>query len=169
MIIPLAAPDKARKAQSFLKDETFAATVLFELFFFLPIGAYLYFFHPDWSMMYFLDMSALSEAARITVGACALTGYLAAAILGALCSRKLIRDDKVKAAYLVAGAVAVVLGVFSAFTIRQLTQIGTIADWTALPRTTAPIWLHQIGYVVGVDGTAATLALGAMLRSMKKN
>jgi len=162
------APGKARESRSLASDQTFLAAVLFELFFFVPIGAYLYFFHHDWSLMYFVDPGGWTEGLRVAVGAMAMSGYMGAAIAGAMVARKLIRDDKARVAVMIMAAAGIALGVFSAFTIRQLTQIGSFADWSAVPRTTEALHFHQVGITVGICGAVATVALAMMLRSLRK-
>jgi hypothetical protein len=165
MLVPIVCANRIGEASSAVKNQYFLGLVLFELFFFLPLGAYLYFFYPDWSLMYFVDPANFSEAVKGYIGGGALACYLLAAVAGFVTAAQLVRTDRRRTALLVFGGVALAMGVFCAFTIRQLGQVGDYAAWNALPRTTVALYRHRLGYIVGIDATAATAVLGLMLRS----
>ena len=165
MLVPIVCADRVREAPCAVKNQYFMGLVLFELFFFIPLGAYLYFFYPDWSLMYFVDPGKFSPEVKTYIGAGALACYLLAAMGGFALSARLVRNESRRTALIALAGVAVAMGIFCAFTVRQLIQVGTYAEWIALPRTTTALYLHRLGVIVGIDAAAATAVLGLMLRS----
>jgi hypothetical protein len=168
MLAALAWREGVRRHRNLALNRYLLGVVLFELFFFIPLGAYLYFFFPDWSLMYFVDPAALSEGAREAVGGAALACYLAAIMGGFLLAAYLVRKDRGGIAMLILALAALGLGVFSAVTLARLMGVGTCAQFTALPRATVPLWAHRVGYITGVYGAAATIALAALLRNLQR-
>ncbi|HUT51943.1 MAG TPA: hypothetical protein VM658_00995 [bacterium] len=168
MLAALAWREGLREHQSLAINRYLLGVVLFELFFFIPLGAYLYFFFPDWSLMYFVNPAALAESTREAVGGLALLAYMAAIVGGFLLAADLVRKDRDGTAMLILLIAAVALGVFSALTLARLMGVGTYAEFTALPRTTVPLWAHRVGYITGVYGAAATIALAALLRNLQR-
>jgi hypothetical protein len=166
MLVPLACAQRIKEAPNPVHNQCFMALVLFELFFFVPLGAFLYFFYPDWSLMFFLDPAELSLAARTGIGLAALAGYMLAAMGGFVLAAVLVRKDRERAGLLIMAGVGLLLVVFSAFTIRQLTQVGTFAQWNALPRTTTALYLHRLGYIIAGAASPAGLVLVLTLRSL---
>ena len=166
MVVAIACAGTVRSADSIIVNRLVLGLVLFELFFFLPLGAYLYFFYPDWSLMFFVDPANWEPATVKAVGAAALACYMAAIVAGYAIAARLIRADNTGSAIIVAVALAAALGLFSLITIRQLTQVGAYADWAAMPRTTVPIYAHRIGYVVTIYAVAAGIALLMLIRNM---
>ncbi len=168
MLIPLVCPKGISASKSLINNRYFLAAVLFELFFFIPLGTYLYFFHPDWSLMYFVDPSALSQAAVEAIGLIALSSYMASTVAGFLVASRLIRSGKTSLATAVLIVLLVGLSAFSLVTMDQLTSVGSFSAWSATPKTTTPLYLHRIGYVIGVDALAAGAALVVLLRSLRR-
>ena len=168
MLVPIVCASRIKAAKSVVHNQGFMVVVLFELFFFLPLGAFLYFFYPDWSLMYFYDPASLSVRAKVWLGIGALSGYMAAAVAGFMLSATLVRRDQDKTAILVMAGLAAAVGIFCAFTVRQIVQVGTFADWNALPRTTTALHLHRIGYVISTDVAGAGLVLTLVLRSLRR-
>jgi hypothetical protein len=165
MLVPVAASERVREARSLMGNQYFLAAVLFELLFFIPLGSYLYSFYPDWSLMYFLDPGTLTGAGRVWLGVIALSSYLLSSIAGFATAAWLVREGRTRTAIMVMAALGAGIGIFSVFTIRQLTQVGTFAEWSALPRTTTALYLHRIGWIIGIDAAVATGVLGTLLRS----
>jgi hypothetical protein len=168
MLVPLVLREGVRAERGILINRFFLAVVLFETFFFLPLGAYLYFFYPDWSLMFFIDPSGLEEGTIKTIGLLALSGYMGAVFCGFALSAWMVRSDRERAAALIVAVLGVGLGVFSLVTFRRLMEVGTYAQWSALPRTTVPFYAHKIGYVVGLYGAAATAALLMMIKTLQR-
>jgi len=168
MLVPLAGAGGLRSADSVLANRFFLAVVLFEVLFFIPLGTYLYFFYPGWSLMYFINPEALAPDTLRALGIMALASYMMSAIAGYLLSAVLIRRGKENAASLILAAAALLLGVFSALTLARLFQVGTYAQWTAAPAAAKNLMTHRIGYVIGIDGLAATAALFMLIRELRK-
>jgi len=168
MLVPLAGAGGLRSADSVLANRFFLAVVLFEVLFFIPLGTYLYFFYPGWSLMYFINPEALAPDTLRALGIMALASYMMSAIAGYLLSAVLIRRGKENAASLILAAAALLLGVFSALTLARLFQVGTYAQWTAAPAAAKNLMTHRIGYVIAMDALAATAALFMLIRELRK-
>ena len=169
LLAALACRRGAYAQKSLVWNRYLLGLVLFELFFFLPLGAYLYFFYPDWSLMYFVDPGALAENTRRLAGVLALAGYLGAIVGGFLLGARLIRAGRDKTALMIFLAAGLALAVFSLVTYRQLLNVGTYADWSAMPRTTAPLYAHRIGYIIGVYAAAGGVAFFLMIRNFLRD
>jgi len=168
MLIPLACPEGISSVKNVLANRYFLATVLFELFFFIPLGAYLFAFYPAWSMTYFLDPASFEADTLKTMEALALFGYLAANVGGFLLAAKLAREGRRGLALAIVAAVAAALAIFSLVTFKQIILVGSYADWKAIPRACVPIFAHRIGYVIGLDGAAAAAVLLLLLREFRQ-
>jgi hypothetical protein len=166
--VPILCAERIRSSKSLAQNRYFLGVVLFELFFFIPLGAYLYYFHPAWSLMYFVDPAALQRRVLILGGLIALAAYLAAAMGGYLLAAGLIRKDKLRLAAGICGGVALALGLFSLIAFRQLSQVGTFADWQAVPPKTIPLVAHRIGLLIGLDGAVAAFVLLLMLKAFRQ-
>ena len=168
MIVPLLCPRGISAARSLLLNRYFLATVLTEIFLFIPLGAYLVSFYPAWSLTYFIDPGTLEPLRLQVLAGSALFGYLAANIGGFVLAARLVRSGKAGTAWLVLAGLAAALGVFSLVTFNQLTLVGTYADWTAVPRLSVPIWFHRIGWIIGLDGALMGLVLLLTLRELRR-
>ncbi len=147
----------------------FAALVMFELFFFIPLGTYLFFFYPDWSLMFFADPAAMQPVALKLTGLSAVAGYMIAAMGGFAVSSALIRKEKARKAWIIAGVLAAGLAVFSIITMTRLMEVGTYAQFTASPRETVFLYGHTIGIVIAADALIAAAVLVTMLRIFRKS
>jgi len=98
MLVPLVLRDGVRAERGILINRFLLAVVLFETFFFLPLGAYLYFFYPDWSLMFFIDPSGVEEGTIKTIGMLALSGYMGAVVCGFALSAWMVRSGRERAA-----------------------------------------------------------------------
>lgn len=169
MLVPLACPRGIGSSHSLLANKYLLATVLFELFFFMPLGAYLYYYHPDWSLMYFLDPAGYQEPTLRMIGLSALGSYLGASVSGFWLGAWMIKSDREQAARVVMLSVLLALAVFSAVTFRRLMSVGLYSDWIAPTRTTVPLHLHLIGYVTAIVGTVAGAVLIMMVRTLRRD
>lgn len=167
MLIPLACPKGIASAEHIVLNRYFLGVMLWELFFMVPLGTYLYFFYPDWSLMFFVDPATMTESTLRIVGASALSFYVAAGAGGFILAAQFIRKEQTSTARIVFMAVLGALLIFNAITMAQLTQVGSYSDWMALPRTTVPIYAHRIGFIVGIDGTAAGVFTILMIRTLR--
>lgn len=168
MIVPLLCPGRIREAKNFLINRYFLGIALFELFFFVPLGAYLYYFYPDWSLMYFVDPGRMDPATRQGVGIAALVCYLGAVKGGFFLSARLVRNQQESTAWLILLGLGLGLGIFSLLTLSRLLQVGSYSDWTAFPRSTTPLYAHRLGYLVGVDAAIAAFILAAMIQVFRR-
>ena len=159
MIVPLVCPRGIGASKSLLLNRYFLATILIELFLFVPLGGYLISFYPAWSLTYFINPADWSPENLQLLAGSALGGYLAANIGGFALAARLVRSGRARTAWVVLGSVAVVLAALSLATLKQLTQVGDYQDWVAAPRTAVPIYSHRIGWIIGLDG----LLMGVVL------
>lgn len=168
MIVPLLCPRGIGAAKSMVLNRYFLATVLIELFLFIPLGAYLISFYPAWSLTYFIDPGNWELGNLRILAGSVLAGYLVANIAGFLFAARMVRAGQAKVAWITLGAVAAALGIFCLVTFKQLTLVGTYADWTALPRTSVPIFAHRVGWIIGLDGVLMGAVLLLTLRDLRK-
>jgi hypothetical protein len=168
LLVALACREGVSAHKNLVVNRYLLGVVLFELFFFIPLGAYLYFFYPDWSLMYFVDPGTLDQGARVMVGATALCGYMAAIVSGYILAARLLRTDRDGAVMIIFIATALILGVFSLVTMSRLMGIGAYSDWIATPRTTLPLITHRVGIITGIAGAVATIALLSLLRTLRQ-
>jgi len=168
MIVPLVCPRGIGSARSLLLNRYFLATVLIEIFLFIPLGAYLISFYPAWSLTYFTDPGTWQTENLEWLAGGAMAGYLAANIAGFALAARLVRSGRSRDAWFALLGIAAVLGIFSLITLPQLTLVGTFADWTAVPRTTVPIIAHRIGWIIGLDGLLMGVVLLLTLREFRR-
>ena len=165
MLVALACPLGVRSVKSISLNRYLLGTILFELFFFVPLGAYLYFYYPDWSLMYYIDTSLYPEKTIIIIGIIALISYIGAAKAGFFTSAWLIRNDNIKAAYLVLAFVLICLSVFCMISINQLMGVGSFEQYGL--QTTTPIHTHLIGWIIGIDGACAGAFLLLLIKTLR--
>ena len=168
MIVPLVCPRGISAAKSLLLNRYFLATVLVEIFLFIPLGGYLISFYPAWSLTYFFNPPDWPLEKQQLLAGSVLGGYLLANIAGFALAARLTRSGRAKTAWIVLAGVAVALGIFSLVTLKQLTLVGTYADWTAVPRAAIPIWTHRIGWIIGLDGLLMGVVLLLTLREFRR-
>lgn len=168
LLVPLLSPAYIRQARHAVRNWYFLALVMFQLFFFIPLGTYLYFYYPDWSLMFFADPAAMDPVAVRLTGLFAVAGYMIAAMVGFAVSATLIRKDRARQAWIATVVVAVGLGVFSLITMTRLMEVGTYAEFTASPKETVFLYGHTIGYVIPVVALLAAAALITMFRIFRK-
>ena len=122
--IPLAARDRVRSGAGYF-NRYLCAVLLFELFVFMPVGAYLFSVYAVWTMMYVVDPALYKFLTPISVSCF----YLAAALAGYSLAYFACRagKDKVAVAALVAALLA--LGAVSLFGIFRLCSVGSFAQW----------------------------------------
>ncbi len=141
----------------------FLGAVLFQTFFYIPIGIYLYYFHPDWSWMYFINTADYSPTTVKLLGLIAIISYMLALIFGFQWAQFLVRRNRESLVRRVLVIALVVLGLFSLFTLHRLFYIG---DYTSWQNDMAVLLLkHRVGYI----NLAMALAGGAALYFMVSN
>ena len=164
-VIALACAPQVRRSGNALLNPYFLGAVLFEVFLFLPFGAYLYYFHTDWSWMYFFDPSQIESRTVKLLGFAALSGYLAALIVGFQLTQYLVRRDRTGAARLAALTVLAGLGLFSLLTSDRLLHIGSYADYAA--GSAALLFRHRVGYLNTMVGILMAGSLYFMIRTFR--
>jgi len=168
MVLPIVCASGIRASKSIILNRYFLGAVLFELLFFIPLGIYLFYFHPDWSLMYFVDSASYSETELMMTGLGAISAYMASALLGFFLASRLVRDDKMPVALVIMAVFGVGMGIFSLLTWDRLFNVATYDIWLNRPEAAASLLSHHIGYIVGVDSTVAGIFLLLMIRAMKK-
>jgi hypothetical protein len=126
LALPIAAGEKARGGAPFFL-RYLAIVVLFELFFFMPGGYWLYRTFPDWSLMYAFDPAALTW---LTPPLVALF-YLAAAVTGFSASFAAVRWGRGGVAYALVAVVVAALGAIFVWGLKRLVVVGTFSEFNA--------------------------------------
>ncbi|MFO8058859.1 MAG: hypothetical protein R6V10_16350 [bacterium] len=168
LVVPLLCPAYVKQARYAVRNWYFMALVMFQLFFFIPLGTYLYFYYPDWSLMFFADPAAMDPVAVRLTGLFAVSGYMIAAMAGFAVSATLIRKNRARQAWMAFAVLAAGLGLFSLITMPRLMEVGTYAEFTASPKETVFLYGHTIGYVIPVVALLAAAALITMFRIFRK-
>jgi len=107
----------------------FATGLVFQGFFYIPLGVYLYYFYPAWSWMFFFDPLSVDRLSLALLGIIALSGYLLFYIFGFQLGQFLIKRNKPKALMKILILALVILCVFSLLTINRLLWVGEYQDW----------------------------------------
>ena len=141
----------------------FGAALVFECFFYLPLGLWLYYFHTAWSWMYFFDPASLKPVTLAVLGVIAVSCYLLSLVFGFQLAQFLIRRKKQKAALAVTGFALLLLGLFCLFTLKRLLYVGDYHAWKMglgifLPR-------HRLSCL---NTTMAVLGFGSLALLLRK-
>jgi len=107
----------------------FAAGVVFQGFFYIPLGIYLYYFYPAWSWMYFFDPFSVDGLSLALLGIIALSCYLLFFILGFQLGQFLIKRNQPKALIKILIIALIILSIFSLLTIHRLLWVGDYQAW----------------------------------------
>ncbi len=97
-------------------------TILYGLLVFVPIGAVLFLFWPDWSLMYFLDPEQLPRHLSLTF---ALIAYQLALISGFFIGQLLVTNRRLETLILLIKANIAMLVFFSAMTLDRIFNVGS--------------------------------------------
>lgn len=138
---------------------------LFGAVLFVPFGAYLYYYHTDWSWMYFFDPGTLPPATLKWLGVFCLACYQGALVGGYLLAQWLVREGREKLMTALVAVVGAGLGVFSLFTLDRLLHIGSYAEFTT--DQAVLLFKHRVGVLNTLVGTAMGLWLFFMIRSFR--
>jgi hypothetical protein len=163
--IALACAPQVKGAGSAVLNPCFLGAVLFEIFFFLPFGIYLYCFYTDWSWMYFINPAQLAPRTVKILGFAAMIGYLAALIAGFQVAQFLVRRRLEKTGWAMLGAALLALAVFSLLTINRLMNIGSYNAYFADQATL--LVQHRVGYLTALVGIIMAGALFFMIRTFR--
>jgi hypothetical protein len=164
-VIALACAPQVKEARSALFNPIFLGALLFEIFFFIPFGIFLYYFYPDWSWMYFFDPGRLAPRTLNLLGLAAMACYLGALIVGFQKAQFLVRHDRGKAGLAIVGVALLALAVFSLFTFDRLLHIGSYQDYLAGHATL--LLRHKVGYLNTLVGAVMAGALFFMIRTFR--
>lgn len=140
-----------------------AAALIFECFFYMPIGLWLYYFYPAWSWMYFFDPSTLEPLNLAVLGVVMVGCYLLSLILGFQIAQFLVRRNRERAVLIVAGVSLAVLSIFCLITMKQLLWVGDYKTWQY--RTAVFLLQHRLGYI---NGLMAVLGFGSLILLLRK-
>lgn len=164
-IVILCSRQVAAASRSVL-NRYFLGAVMFETFFYVPIGIYLYYFHLDWSWMYFFNPAESSPSTIKTLGILAVATYMLALVAGFQVGQFLIRRDKEKTALRILIVSVAILALFCLATINRLLFIGDYESWSNGLATL--LLKHRVGYInlaMAVCGGAALFFMIASFRS----
>jgi len=164
-LIALACGPQVKEVRSALLNPCFLGAILFELFFFIPFGTYLYYFYTDWSWMYFFNPAQLLPRTVQILGLAAMAGYLGSLIIGYQLAQYLVRHDLEKTGRVILGLALLVLAIFSLLTLDRLFYIGSYDDFVAGQAT----WLmqHRVGYLNTLVGIVMAGSLFFMIRTFR--
>ena len=139
------------------------AALVFECFFYIPLGFWLYYFYPAWSWMYFFDPSKLDPLNLAVLGVVMVGCYLLALILGFQLAQFLIRKNKERAVIITAVVCLAVMSIFCLATLNRLLWVGDYQAW----QYAGAVFLlkHRLGYI---NGIMAVLGFGSLLFLLRK-
>ncbi len=143
----------------------FLGTVLYGLLFFAPVGVYLYYFHTDWSLMYYSVFMNMPVEKLAWFGVLAISLYMLALIIGFQVGFFWIKQDKAKLGWIVLGGLLVLLGGYSLISIDRLGNVGTFAEWQA--GQAVPLLKHHLNYIVSLDAVISSVVIILMIRAFK--
>jgi len=142
-----------------------AAGLWFEVFFYLPLGVYLYYFYPAWSWMYFFNPATLAPSTLAILGVAMVSSYLVALVLGFQLARFLVRRGHDRAVMLI---VAVGLLGLGGFCLLMLDRLLHVADYPVWKNGGGDLLLkHRLSWINGVMAVAGFSGLAILLRKLK--
>jgi len=100
----------------------------FQALLFVPIAAYLMWRYPEWSAMYLMEAEAVAARGWLIVAS-----YPAAALVGLLITRALLRQARPVVAYVFAIGCLALTAAVAGFGHRQILGVGTTAAFRADP------------------------------------
>ncbi len=166
LFIVLACARQVKGVPEVMRNHYFLGAVLFEAFFYIPLGVYLYYFHTDWSWMYFFNPADHSPATIKALGLFAMVFYMLALVAGFQLGQFLIRRDNERTAIRILVVCLLVLGVFSVATLNRLLYIGDYSTWR---NGLAQLLLtHRVGYINLAMAVTGGAALVFMIRNFRR-
>ena len=163
--IALACAPQVKQVRSALFNPIFLGALLFEIFFFLPFGVYLFYFYPDWSLSYFVDSATLAPRTLEILGLLAMAGYLGALIVGFQVTQFLVRNNMEKTGLAILGVAVLAVAIFSLLQFNQLFHVGSYQDFQA--GRAALLLNHRVGYLNAPVGLCVVGALFFMIRTFR--
>jgi len=142
-----------------------ASGVVFEVFFYVPLGVYLYYFYPAWSWMYFFDLDSIAQLQLAILGVIMPISYLVSLVIGFEIVQFLLRRQMQKVAFLVLILAIIFLSAFCLLTLNRLLWVG---DYQAWKNANAILLLrHRLSCINAVMAVAGFGSLTVMLRKLK--
>lgn len=139
--------------------------MVFELFFYVPLGVYLYYFYPAWSWMYFFDPDSIDQLQLAILGVIMPSSYLVSMVIGFKIIQFLLRRQLKKIALLVLGIAIIFLSAFCLLTMDRLLWVGDYQGWK---KANAILLLkHRLSWINALMALAGFGSLVAMLRKLK--
>lgn len=146
------------RSQTLWRTPALWALIAFELFVFVPVGAYLLWRFPEWSVMYLLDAGALPMPDH---GLAAL--YLVVAFGAFVATRQLLIKKRIWAALgVVAASLSLSLAI-AYFGRDSLLRVGSTQAFRSAPETMRDVVGTQLGFVVAGAAVAVTIGWAATL------
>lgn len=139
--------------QQLLRTPALWSLLSLQVFLFVPVGIYLLFMHPAWSMMYLHDANALPVPDTALAA-----GYPLAALVGFLVARKLIVKSKLLPAVMIFLGSMLLSGAIVWFGREQLLVLGTTQAFRSGPETMRATLGSELSFIVAGAGVAITLS-----------
>ncbi len=142
-----------------------AAGLLFEGFFYVPLGIYLYYFYPAWSWMYFFDPASLNPTNLAVLGVIMASCYLLSMVLGFQLARFLVRRGKDRAAVIIMALGLIGLGAFCLLTLNRLLWVGDYLVWKN--HSGDLLLKHRLSWINTLMAVTGFASLAVLLRKLK--
>lgn len=156
--LALAAARQIRARQEPIVCESFAAAAFFAIACFAPLGLYLFWAYPDWSVMYWISMSPARAA---TLRWLVPWIYVAACLGGYALAHRDIRDGRETRTWVLFGLALAVETAISLGGAPRLLRVGTLNQFR---EGTAPsLWQDPLGPLLVSIGSLFTLALAFLI------
>jgi len=158
--------DQLKKPEVGAFSPYFALGLIFECFFYLPLGIYLYYFYPAWSWMYFFDPSGLSPLNLAVLGILMVGCYVISYAIGFQLARLLIKSGRMGALKIIFGISVAVLFIFCLVTLNRLLFVGDYKSWR--DGLAVVLFRHRLGLINTIMALCGFGALFWLLNKMRK-
>jgi hypothetical protein len=144
------------------------ALLLFEVFVFLPAGAWFYFAYPAWSWSYLVPPAVVPPSSHVLT----LTAYPAAAVAGLTLVAGARASGRTRLADGLVGLAAAMLAAASLVFARQTLYVGSFTAWLtfaagghrdAAGAGLSPLWATPLAPALAVIGACVTIAAARLL------
>lgn len=139
------------------------ALIVYQLVVFVPVGAYLMWRFPDWSVMYLLDVQDLPFSGQSLVAAYPVVGFG-----GFVAARRLLHKGRTLSAWGLSGTAVLLAAGLLLFGRQELSVVGSTARFKMAPTALQPIaesslalllMAAGVGIMLGWFGTLSRLRL----------
>ena len=158
--------EELRREQRKFFHPCLGAGLVFECFFYVPLGIYLYYFHPAWSWMYFFDPNSLTSLELAVLGVAMVSCYLLSLVIGFQLAQFLIRKKQDRAVMIILAVALIGLGLFCLFTRDRLLWVG---DFPGGSKGSNMVLLlkHRLSWINSIMAILGFGSLALLLRKLK--